>query len=503
MMRTWTLTRIWTIEEEQILRKYYPKERAKGVQKRMPYRTRRSIYGKAYHMGMRLQIEYDHQFKKWSARELKTLKKFYPREGAACVKRFKRSRKSVVAMAGALGLQKQPFWSYKEDTVLQQYYQSEGPDCYKRLPNRSRQAAQQRARYIGLTAEKSPQWSEEEINLLKNYPDLEIEELQTLLPDRTKFAILNQRSRLEAKGELTFIKKSARWSEEEDAILRQHYLIEGADCDKYLPNRTRSTVRQRARFLGLYFIADWSEEEDAIMRQYYQSEGADCYKRLPNRTRVAAQHRAGFLGLTASPPSAWSEEELEILKQNPDLKIEALQTLLPGRTTYAIKTKRKRLRDSGELTASKPIAFWSEEEDAILRQHYPIEGANCDKYLPNRTRGSIRKRARDLKLYLIAKPDWSEEEDAVLQQYYQSEGTDCYKRLPNRSRQAARHRARSIGLTAEKSLLWSEEEINLLKNYPDLEIEELQTLLPDRTKSAILIKRTRLEACGELGTAQE
>lgn len=135
--------------------------------------------------------------------------------------------------------------------MLQQYYQSEGPDCYKRIPNRSKQATQQRARYLGLAAEKNPSWSEEEIYLLKSHISLTLERLQTLLPGRTKNAIENQRKRFEACGELTFSRQKPPWSMEEDAIVRQYYPTEGGNCDKYLPNRSRVAIRQRARFLGL------------------------------------------------------------------------------------------------------------------------------------------------------------------------------------------------------------------------------------------------------------
>jgi hypothetical protein len=348
--------------------------------------------------------------RQWSTNELKILEQFYPIEGVACVKRLprlkglKRSKAAVIAKAKELGLKTQPLWSSEEDAVLQQYYQSEGPDCYKRVPNRSRKATQQRARFLGLAADKNPSWSEAEIYILKSHASLSLEALQTLLPDRTKCAIENQRKRSETCGELTFTRQKRPWSEEEDAIVRQYYPTEGGECDKYLPNRSRVAIRQRARFLEVYSTekSDWSEEEEAIMRQHYFSEGPDCYKRLPNRTRAAVQNRAVYLGLTVQQRLMWSQEEIDILNKNFDLEIEELQTLLPSRTISAIRKQlRKRSKACGDLTPSKPKKFWSEEEEVILQQYYPIEGSECEKRLPNRSRIAVERRAKHVGLVVI------------------------------------------------------------------------------------------------------
>ena len=404
------MMRSWTLKEEQILHKYYLKERTKGIRKRMPYRSKGSIHAKAYRMGM-IVANYDRpsSFKRWSTRELKILEQFYPIEGVACVKRLprlkglKRSKAAVIAKAKELGLKTQPLWSSEEDAVLQQYYQSEGPDCYKRVPNRSKKATQQRANLLGLAAEKNPPWCEEEIDILKSHSSLSLEALQTLLPDRSKSAIENKRKLSYACGELTFTRQKQKWSEEEDAIVRQYYPTEGGKCDKYMPNRSRVAIRQRARFLGVCLTekSDWSEGEEAIMRQYYLSEGPDCYERLPKRSRAAVQNRAVHLGLTVQN-RLWSEKEIDILNKNFDLEIEELQTLLPGRTINAISKKlRKRSEAYGDLTPSKPKNCWSEEEDAILRQYYPIEGSKCEKRLPNRSRIAVERRAKHVGLVVL------------------------------------------------------------------------------------------------------
>ena len=91
------MIRIWTLREEQIIRKYYRRERTKGVHKRMPYRTHSSISNKAYRMGIQFyQRKSPHR--PWTTQELRILKRFYPIEGSECYKRLRnRSRRAIRA----------------------------------------------------------------------------------------------------------------------------------------------------------------------------------------------------------------------------------------------------------------------------------------------------------------------------------------------------------------------------------------------------------------------
>ena len=119
----------WTLREEQLLRKYYRREKTRGIQKRMRYRTRYSIRSKAYRMGMRYR-----KLIRWSSQELKILDQFYPIEGIDCLKRLpnQRSKQAVRIMALKRHLVEPKWWSLEEDAILLQYDLSEGTDCYKR-----------------------------------------------------------------------------------------------------------------------------------------------------------------------------------------------------------------------------------------------------------------------------------------------------------------------------------------------------------------------------------
>lgn len=86
----------------------------------------------------------------------------------------------------------------------------------------------------------------------------------------------------------------------------------------------------------------------------------------------------------------WSEDEINILIDNPDMSLEDLAALLPGRTIGSIKSKRSRLKiRAGSDRGQTP---WTHSERLLLQKHY----ANKEKILellPHRTWDSIRSQA--------------------------------------------------------------------------------------------------------------
>lgn len=104
---------------------------------------------------------------------------------------------------------------------------------------------------------------------------------------------------------------------------------------------------------------------------------------------------------------------------------------------------------------------WSAEEDAILREYYPVEGTRVVKRLPGRTKAACMWRVRKLGLYFTGdfrkirsrsrkpvkrKDAWTKEEEDVLRRYYFTEGTKVYLRLNSRTRDACKARAEKLGL---------------------------------------------------------
>lgn len=112
---------------------------------------------------------------------------------------------------------------------------------------------------------------------------------------------------------------------------------EGSKAFSRLPNRTLASCQRRVRILGLSAERSyWTVEEENILREYYPTEGTDVCEKLPGRSRSSVERKAQKLGIRYQP--------------NPDMN-----------------------------------GHWSAEEDAILKQYYPIEGKSCTVRFPDKT----------------------------------------------------------------------------------------------------------------------
>ena len=262
----------------------------------------------------------------------------------------------------------------------------------------------------------------------------------------------------------------AVWTQEEDKILIDNYVLKGVEyCCSLLPNRTEQAIIVRARSLGLYSGIYWTPEEDKVLIDNYASKGLNyCLKNLPNRTEGGIRHRIGVLGIKPTTRSEWSVEEEEFLKEN-YVKYGAKYCFdnLPNRNLGAIQQKASTLGLSLQPN-------WSEEEDNILRKYYPKYGAKyCAEKLSHRSFHSVRGRIRSLGLKSESPSanigvEWTKEEEEILKKYYLKYGLEyCQKFLPNRSTLSIRRKAQHLGVTASKNDYWTEEEDKfLIENYP-------------------------------------
>ena len=280
----------------------------------------------------------------------------------------------------------------------------------------------------------------------------------------------------------------AVWTPEEDKILIDNYVSKGVEyCCGLLPNRTEQAIIVRARSLGLYSGIYWTPEEDKVLIDNYASKGLSyCLKNLPNRTEGGIRHRLGVLGIKPAR-SEWSIEEEEFLKENyAKHGAKYCAENLPNRNLGAIQTKASNL---GLCIAGN----WSEEEDNILRKYYPKYGAKyCAEKLPHRTYYGVRGRIENLGLKSESPSanigvEWTKEEEEVLKKYYLKYGTSyCQKFLPDRSTQSIRKKAQKLGITFIKSDYWTEEEDKfLIENYPIKGSVYCSEKLENRTLEAV------------------
>lgn len=204
------------------------------------------------------------------------------------------------------------------------------------------------------------------------------------------------------------------WSEKEVDILCQHYPNSSWETlHSLLPNRSRNAIYGRAESLGLsrekheftrkFSPRYWSDQELALLRQHYPSSPLPTLlSALPNRDQNSIYAKAKSLGLSRTrgkyiltSPVYWSEQEIDVLRQNyPRLSPKELTQLLPR---YSVGSIYNKLNALGLRTPA--YSFWSDQEVALLRQHYPTaQWSELLSLLPNRSRVSIDSKARNLNL---------------------------------------------------------------------------------------------------------
>ena len=184
--------REWTGEEIAILKRWYPIEGGKVIDRLN--RSERAIYRQAYKLGL---IASDI----WTEEEIEIIKKYYPVEGYKVKNRLNgRTKRAIMAQARKLKIaRKNPDWTEREDDIIKKYYMEEGGNIYKRLSGRSKNACQIRAQILGITKMRfgKPWTTEDDKILLEYYPIIGTKVAEEL--NRTKYACVSRAKKLGIK----------------------------------------------------------------------------------------------------------------------------------------------------------------------------------------------------------------------------------------------------------------------------------------------------------------
>lgn len=284
---------IWGREEDDIILKNYKDGGPDLCEKLLSGKTKVQIMQRAAALGVKRTT-----YKLWSAAEDEVIKKYYPIEGAACAKRLGVSDPMVKTRASKLGVRFLPLrnrWTSEEDDFLREHYPTEGRDkCASQLPGKTPTLVKQRVKELGLKTARKKKWSEEEEQLLRDSYAKEGRDCVRFFPGRTKSSVIN---RARMMGLYTEEDASRQWSTAEDAAIREYFPLEGTGCASRLPGKSRRDVLLRAHKLGITTRKRWSSEEDAILRAYYRAERQDITKRLPGRTYDAIMQRAKAISI--------------------------------------------------------------------------------------------------------------------------------------------------------------------------------------------------------------
>jgi len=186
-------------------------------------------------------------------------------------------------------------------------------------------------------------WTPQEDDILKkHYENLSLDELTELLPGRTTTAMRDRAGKI-----LGLYRRSRPWSREEDEILQQYYgKISRDEIVDLLPGRPWTAIRDRAsKTLGLMLkkpISRWTQREDAILKEYYATTPLKkLMKMLPGRTRGAVESRVSNLKV-AGRRKSWAKQEDAILKKHyATATHNELMESLPGRTWNSIATRAR------------------------------------------------------------------------------------------------------------------------------------------------------------------
>ena len=236
--------REWTVEENEILRKYYLTEGLKIID-RLSGRTREAIRKQANKLGLIIDSNL------WTNEEIEILKKWYPTGGQSeCIKRLSyKSRLAIISKANSLGItmNKRGIFSNEEDKIIEHYYPTEGANVYKRLNNKTEKQCHSRAIFLGISCNNSVKiWTDEEDKIIKKYYPTEQSTVYKRLIDRSKSACMQRAIKLgiASKNDKT------SWTNEEYKILKEYYPQVGSDVSVML-NRSKNACVTMAYKLGI------------------------------------------------------------------------------------------------------------------------------------------------------------------------------------------------------------------------------------------------------------
>lgn len=284
-----------------------------------------------------------------------------------------------------------------------------------------------------------------------------------------------------------------QWTLAEIAYVEEHYgRLSVHEIGEAL-GRSANGVNRIVQLAGLsqQASAPWTEQEHALVREHYRDGIEGLMPRLPGRTKQAIIRQAALLGLTDS--GGWSLQEKTFLEKHyGKLPTQAIATRL-GRSVSAVRGMVFKL---GLSKAQKQL--WTESELLLLQEHYANGPASVQAVLPGRSRGAIVAQAG--KMGLTDFGLWQTDEIRILQQWYPTLGLKVLSRLPGRSRAAIKGQVVKLGLRYRNKKKrqtpmrrWRTEDLQLLEDNLTVPAKALLALFPGRTAGAIDAKKSALK----------
>lgn len=192
----------------------------------------------------------------------------------------------------------------------------------------------------------------------------------------------------------------------------------------------------------------------------------------------------------------WTEEENNVLREYYPVEGSKVADRLEGRTKAAIMEQARRLGISSKLSSKLSSKYgnctkWTDEENEILKKYYLVERSKVANRLKGRTKVAVKSQAKRLGL-TVPKTGrkWTKEENELLKEYYPIEGYKVMKRLKGRTKKAVQEQASKLELNIYNS--WTEKENNILKEYYPIEGYKVIKRLKGRREKAVQAQLVKL-----------
>ena len=192
---------------------------------------------------------------------------------------------------------------------------------------------------------------------------------------------------------------------------------------------------------------EWTKEEIEILKKWYPTGGQrECIKRLSYKSRLAIISKANSLGITMNKRGIFSNEEDKIIENYYPTEGANVYKRLNNKTEKQCHSRAIFLG----ISCNNSVKIWTDEEDKIIKKYYPTEQSTVYKRLIDRSKSACMQRA--IKLGIASKNDktsWTNEEYKILKEYYPQVGSDVSVML-NRSKNACATMAYKLGIKQRK-----------------------------------------------------
>lgn len=285
----------------------------------------------------------------WTDEEVEILKKYYPEKGWEFIARkTNRTHLGIVQKGRKLNLHhdRPDSWKHWEISFLKRHYQSKSIQSISRTLKRTPGAIVNKAMKLNLQTRYPIKWTPEQVEKLKDLYKLRSYTIRQIaeIVEHPYESTLGEAKKLK-------IKRPSFFTKEEDIFLKKNYMKLSYEKIGELLGRTKDTIRKHAKLLGIHKCTNqrkWTQEElDYIRANYIILSIHDLCIAL-NRSYDGVISKGRDLKITRFKKNYWSVEEKNYVISNYyRIPIEQIATELK-RTAMAVQAMAEKIIPASE-----------------------------------------------------------------------------------------------------------------------------------------------------------